>query len=142
LNIWPKASWSPTAWRIRTVWWAQTVTVGYERITGLRLPYQKADGSFSANKSRTIDFNAGELVTLLRSATAHADLFPDQPAELCSRTKSKSIRIALSEGVALFGVEQKPDGRTRVTIQHDKLTSLDDVERWRFYWGEWLDAIE
>ena len=123
-------------------WWAQTITVGYERITGLRLPYQKADGSFSANKSKTLHTDANELATLLRSPAAHADLFPDQPTELRSRVQSRSVRIAFSDGVVLFGVEQKPDGKAKVTIEHNKLTSLDDVQRWRFYWGEWLDALE
>ena len=36
-------------------WWAQTVTVGFERITGLRLPYQRRDGTFTAGKSHTVD---------------------------------------------------------------------------------------
>ncbi|MGH3668101.1 MAG: hypothetical protein ACRDU7_07410, partial [Acidimicrobiia bacterium] len=40
-------------------WWAQTVTVGYERITGLRLPHQQPDGTFSAGKSSTVTGNAG-----------------------------------------------------------------------------------
>src|SRR6185312_7154445 len=34
-------------------WWAQTVTVGYERIKGLRAVGQRRDGSFEANKSKT-----------------------------------------------------------------------------------------
>ena len=34
-------------------WWAQAVTVGYERIKGLRAVGQRRDGSFEANKSRT-----------------------------------------------------------------------------------------
>ena len=35
-------------------WWAQTVTVGYERIKGLRAIGQRRDGSFAASKSRTL----------------------------------------------------------------------------------------
>ena len=34
-------------------WWAQAVTVGYERIKGLRAVGQRRDGSYEANKSRT-----------------------------------------------------------------------------------------
>ncbi len=36
-------------------WWAQTVTVGYERIKGLRARGQRRDGSYEATKSRTFD---------------------------------------------------------------------------------------
>ena len=35
-------------------WWAQTVTVGWERITGRRLPHQMPDGTFTASVTRTI----------------------------------------------------------------------------------------
>src|SRR5262249_51166769 len=34
-------------------WWAQMVTVGYERIRGLRARGQRRDGSYEATKSRT-----------------------------------------------------------------------------------------
>src|SRR5215470_4635421 len=34
-------------------WWAQSVTVGYERIRGLRAVGQRRDGSFEASKSKT-----------------------------------------------------------------------------------------
>src|SRR5687767_10343667 len=36
-------------------WWTQTVTVGYERIKGLRARGQRRDGSYEASKSRTFD---------------------------------------------------------------------------------------
>jgi hypothetical protein len=36
-------------------WWSQAVTVGYERIKGLRARGQRRDGSYEANRSRTYD---------------------------------------------------------------------------------------
>src|SRR5262245_33211937 len=36
-------------------WWAQTVTVGYERIKGLRERGQRRNGTYEASKSRTYD---------------------------------------------------------------------------------------
>ena len=41
-------------------WWAQTVTVGFERITGIRLPHQMADGTFTAGV-HAVSFDAGSL---------------------------------------------------------------------------------
>src|SRR5690606_11825315 len=35
-------------------WWAQAVTVGYERLTGIRLPGQMPGGTFSVSRSRTM----------------------------------------------------------------------------------------
>ncbi|MFP5245818.1 MAG: hypothetical protein ACLGH0_03915, partial [Thermoanaerobaculia bacterium] len=34
-------------------WWSQTVTVGYERIRGLRAVGQRMSGAWEANKSKT-----------------------------------------------------------------------------------------
>jgi len=36
-------------------WWTQTVTVGYERIKGLRARGQRRDGTYEATKSRTFN---------------------------------------------------------------------------------------
>ncbi len=51
-----------------TGWWAQGVTVGYERIAGLRLPGQTPDGAFSVSRSRVLEIP----VELLRAAVAQA----------------------------------------------------------------------
>src|SRR5712671_2523924 len=51
-------------------WWSQSVTVGYERIKGLRARGQRRDGSYEATKSRT--FNVP--VTVLFDAWADAKM--------------------------------------------------------------------
>ncbi|HMO43459.1 MAG TPA: hypothetical protein PKB04_09090, partial [Phenylobacterium sp.] len=48
-------------------WWAQAVTVSYERITGLRLPGQMADGTFTANVSRTMQVDADALRAVIQA---------------------------------------------------------------------------
>jgi len=40
-------------------WWAQTVTVGYERIKGLRAIGQRRDGAFEATKSKVFAVTLG-----------------------------------------------------------------------------------
>src|SRR5688500_12406639 len=42
-------------------WWAQMVTVGYERIRGLRQRGQRLGGTFHATKSRTLPVSAAEV---------------------------------------------------------------------------------
>lgn len=121
-------------------WWAQTVTVGFERITGRRLPYQRPDGTFTASKSATVDVDAAVLRALLLNDEDRAGLFPDQQTELRSKPTSKSIRIRIGPGDALFGVSATGD-RTKVTIAHEKLPTFDLVEEWKFYWSDWLAAL-
>lgn len=49
-------------------WWAQTVTVGYERIRGLREIGQRRGGSYEATKSRTFPVPVTRLYAALGSA--------------------------------------------------------------------------
>ena len=123
-------------------WWSQAVTVGYERITGLRLPHQRPDGTFTAGKSKVVAVEADVLRRLLVEDEHRRDLFPGQDTELRSRPASKTIRLGIGGGVALIDIEERDDGRTRVGVAHEKLPDPDAVERWKFYWAEWLDALD
>ncbi len=129
-------------------WWSQTVTVGFERITGRRLPHQRADGTFAVSKSATVDVAADRLRAMLLDDTDRADLFPGQATQRRSRPTSKTVRIAFVTGVAAIGLVTVEEGggatdqaRTRVTVQHEKLPDPGAVEHWRGYWAQWLEAI-
>lgn len=123
-------------------WWAQGVTVGFELITGRRLPYQRADGTFAASRSRTVDVACDELRAALLDEDGRAELFPGHDTELRSRPGSRSIRLALAGGVVLLTLDAVADGRTRVAVEHGKLPDPAAVEEWRFWWGEWLEALD
>ena len=120
-------------------WWAQAVTIGYERIVGLRQRGQMADGTFTTNASRTLELDADTLrARLLDGRDA---LFPGMKTELRSRTTSKSLRIAFPEGVALIALTPASRGRTTVTVQHEKLPTPEAVERSTAYWSTWLTGL-
>lgn len=123
-------------------WWAQTITVGFERIAGLRLPHQQPDGTFSAGKTRTVDIDAGALRGMLFDDADRRDLFPGLDTELRSRPTSKVPRIAIGPGTAQIAIDELDDGRVRISVTHEKLRALEDVDEWKSYWSDWLDAIE
>jgi hypothetical protein len=123
-------------------WWAQAVTVGYERITGLRLPHQGPDGMFTVNASRTVLADGNALREMLLDAADRVDLFPRIQTELRSRPTSKNIRIAIAPGTAEFAINARADGRTTVAIHHVRLPSPEDVDHWKRYWSDWLTAID
>lgn len=122
-------------------WWAQAVTVGYERITGRRLPNQRADGTFTASASRTVDVDPDALRADLLDDARRAALLPDVTTTLRSRPTAKSVRLGVADGIVLIGLEPRPDGRVRVTVAHERLASPADVERWRGHWSAWLDEL-
>lgn len=124
------------------LWWAQTVTVGYERISGRRLPYQRADGSFTAGRSKTVAVDAGALREALLDAEARAELLPEHASELRSKPTSKDIRLAIGPGVAIIRLQTLADGRAKLSIEHNGLPDSEAAERWRHWWGEWLEALD
>ncbi len=122
-------------------WWAQGVTVGYERITGIRLPYQQADGTFTANKSRTVSGDADALRSMLLDADSRSDLFAGLSTELKSKPTSKAIRLAIGPGVAAVYIEDRTEGRAKITVAHEGLPHAESVDEWKFFWSDWLEAI-
>ena len=127
-------------------WWAQTIAVGYERITGRRLPYQRSDGTFSAPRSRTVRANPATLRALLLDDADRADLLPGLATHLRSRPTSKNLRVAIGgendDGTVEIAMTPRDDGRVTVHVEHARLAGPDQVESWKAFWGEWLDAID
>ncbi|MBW3658450.1 MAG: DUF4287 domain-containing protein [Actinobacteria bacterium] len=123
-------------------WWAQAVTVGWERITGRRLPNQMADGTFTAGRSATITADASALRELLLDDDGRADLFPGMATTLRSRPTSKSLRVGMPDGTAGIVLAPKDDGRVTVTVAHTRLSSPEEVAHWKAFWGEWLGALD
>lgn len=123
-------------------WWAQSVTVGYERMTGRRVRNQRTDGSFAANASRTLMIDAEVLRERLLDDVSRRGLFPDEgDVELRSRPGSKAVRLGMVQGVAVLSIAATSDGRTKVTVQHDRLPSADSVTHWKAFWADWLDQL-
>ena len=123
-------------------WWAQTVTVGYERITGLRLPHQRPDGTFTAGKTRTVHVDGDLLRSMLLDEGERESLFPGLESELRSRPSAKVLRIGIGHGVAQISIEPRNGGTVRISIAHERLPAAEDVPRWKHYWSEWLEALD
>ncbi|WP_277213735.1 DUF4287 domain-containing protein [Isoptericola croceus] len=130
-------------------WWAQSVTVGYERITGIRLPGQMPDGTFTVSRSRTLDVDPETVRALLLDDGDRAALVPGLTLTLRSRPGVKQPRFSVAEVGAqdpaehgVLMVSTDPVGqRTRMTLTHERLASPAAAEHWRGYWGEWLAAL-
>ena len=123
-------------------WWAQTITVGYERITGLRLPYQMPDGTFTATKTRTLAVAPQELREMLLDSERRTDLFPGLETELRSGPTSKAIRLKIGPGIALVSLEPRGQDGTTITVAHEQLPAFELVEEWKHYWAAWFDTLQ
>jgi hypothetical protein len=128
-------------------WWCQGVTVGYERIAGLRLPGQMPDGTFSVSRSRVVSIDADALKALLLDDTSRADLLPGFQSTLRSKLTTKWPRFALERdgepvGTLLVSFDATPSGRTRLVLTHDKIATAEEAELWKEYWADWLAAAD
>ncbi len=123
-------------------WWSQTVTVGWERITGRRAKYQALDGTFATSKTRTMTIDPDELRSMLLDADDRLDLFPGLVTVLRSRPTAKVPRLAI-EGAGEIQITAVPkaNAKTVVTVTHSKLGSASELQPWKQYWTEWLAAL-
>jgi hypothetical protein len=124
-------------------WWAQTVTVGYERIKGLRAVGQRRDGSFEANKSKTFPVPLGRLYAAFHNARMRARWLPGVDLTVRTATRAKSMRITWPDQTSVVvGFEGKGPRKSLVAVQHGKLADRTSATRMKEYWSERLGALE
>jgi len=123
-------------------WWAQTVTVGYERIKGLRAIGQRRDGSFEANKSKTFAVPLPRLYRAFHDRRARARWLPSVDLSVRSATPRKSMRITWPDSsLVVVGFQSRGSGKSQVSLSHTKLPDQSASNRMKQYWTERLDTL-
>ena len=74
-------------------WWSQTVTVGYERIKGLRARGQRRDGTYEASKSRTFNVPVVTLFDAWADAGLRRRWLNGAKVRIRTATAPKSMRL-------------------------------------------------
>src|SRR4029453_8416986 len=121
-------------------WWAQSVTVGYERIKGLRAVGQRRNGAFEASKSRTFPVPLARLFRSFHDSRQRARWLPDVDLRVRSATPEKYLRITWPDETSVaVGFLAKGAGKSQVAIQHEKLPDKAAATRLKAYWSERLD---
>ena len=123
-------------------WWSQTVTVGYERIKGLRARGQRRDGSYEATKSRTFDVPVTKLFNAWAKAPVRRRWLDGASVKVRTATAPKSIRLDWTDGsIIAVGFIAKSKTKSSVAVAHTKLPDKESATRVKQYWGERLDAL-
>jgi hypothetical protein len=122
-------------------WWTQTVTVGYERIRGLRVRGQRRDGSFEANKSRTFAVPVETLFKAFSNARTRSKWLPIK-AKVRTASANKTMRLTWPDQTLVqLSFMAKGDWKSMVTVQHEKLRDKATATNLTAWWGERLDAL-
>jgi len=123
-------------------WWAQTITVGYERVRGLRDRGQVRGGSYRVQKSRTFDAGVGALFRATREPRLRAKWIPGVKLVLRSATSGKVVRFTWSDGSSVeVRFTSKGRGRASLAIEHSGLAGKEEADLVRMSWSERLDRL-
>ena len=122
-------------------WWAQTVTVGYERIKGMREIGQRRSGSYEATKSKTIAAPAAVVFRAFNDARARRKWLPDTKVVVRKATPGKSLRMTWPDGTAVEVWLTPKGAKTATAVTHRKLSGREDAEQRKQFWSDRLAAL-
>ena len=123
-------------------WWSQTVTVGYERIKGLRAIGQRRDGGFETNKSKTFGVPLGRLYRAWIDGKTRARWLPGIALSVRTATRNKSMRITWPDQTSVqLGFIGKGARKSQVAVQHGKLADRAAATKMKAFWEERLQAL-
>jgi len=124
-------------------WWSQSVTVGYERIRGLRAIGQRRGGSYEANKSKTVPVPIDRLFAAWADAKTRRRWLPGVKLVVRKATANRSMRITWEEDgtSVVVGFEARGPQKSMVALTHQKLPDRARADELKRYWGERLAAL-
>ncbi|MEY2562953.1 MAG: hypothetical protein QOH88_1146 [Verrucomicrobiota bacterium] len=125
-------------------WWAQTVTVAYERARGLRAMNQRSDGSFSTSVSRTVPVPVERLFAIWSETKLRAKWLADAPLTVRKATPNKSLRLVWNGGQSRVNVDFLAKGRSKsqVSLDHENLPNAASVKQRKLYWSEAMERMK
>jgi hypothetical protein len=123
-------------------WWTQMVTVGYERLKGLRARGQRRDGTYEASKSRTFDVPVATLFDAWADAAIRRRWLDEPGVKVRTATAPKSMRLGWPDGTIIaVGFTAKGPAKSVVALAHTKLSDRETADRLKQYWAERLDVL-
>jgi uncharacterized protein YndB with AHSA1/START domain len=123
-------------------WWAQAVTVSYERARGLRAANQ-AKGGYQVNVSKTIPVSIERVFRAVVKPGRRDPWIEPGTLKVRTSTEPKSARFDFKDGSSRVMVwfESKGQAKTTVGIMHERLKDAKSVEEMRAFWKERLARL-
>jgi hypothetical protein len=119
-------------------WWAQTLTVDFERARGLRQRHERPDG-FEITKSRTLAAPLAATYAAWVDDDVRASWL-DGGLEITTAVENKRVRGRWDGGPSRLVVEltAKGEARTLVQVVHSKLPDAEAAEQAKADWARRL----
>lgn len=124
-------------------WWAQSITVGYERLRGLRDVGQRRGGGYDANKSATVAAPVEALWRAMHDPRQRKRWLPDVELEIRTATEPKSMRIRLADGIRMEAYfTAKGPAKSSLAVQLQGFPNKEAAQAAKEFWGERLAALK
>jgi hypothetical protein len=122
-------------------WWSQAVTVGYERIKGLRDKGQRRGGSYEASKSRTFNTPIEKLFDAFANDRKRRRWLGTS-FKVRSSLPLKRMSVTCDDNtVVQVGFWTKGPAKSAVAVQHQKLRDRTAVDTTKKAWAERFDRL-
>jgi Domain of unknown function (DUF4287) len=124
-------------------WWAQSITVGYERARGMRLKYQQSDG-FTISASKTIAVPLDVLFDAFVDGRKRKRWLTDGTMSLRTSQPGRSARFDWEDGSTRVnvGFTAKSPSKSTVALAHERLADADEAETAKALWKERLAELK
>ena len=139
-------------------WYAQGITVSYERERGVRAMNQRFDGAWEVSVSKTMTASTAQLVKALSDARKRHDWIGEADPKLAKAMaggfadKKSTGFVVRPDGLGRFRYRwdgsivqlyaiPKAGGKVTLTVQHTKLPDGEAVERYRVQWKSALALL-
>jgi hypothetical protein len=130
---------------IKNGWWAQMVTVEYEREHGMRKLLQRTDGSYSVTAHRTVDMPVSKLFSKWQRIVREDATLQRKKITPTTVRANKTIRYTIrykgSDERVIVAFAAKDPASSRIGIDHERLASKSMVETSRAFWKKLLAKI-
>jgi hypothetical protein len=129
-----------------TGWWAQTITVEYERKIGRREVGQSCDGDFQASVTKTLPGTMDQVFAHWQEFVNGMEHFNqvgfNSPPQSSETQKWRYWRISLQDGSRLsIIINQKSADKVSLAVRQEKLADARAVEDWKAYWKNQLQEF-
>jgi hypothetical protein len=125
-------------------WWAQGVTVEYERARGLRALGSGRDGLFSVGATRTVAVPVEQLYAAVVDPELRERWLPGDKVRERTLLPHRSARYDWEDGPTrlVVGFVEKGPAKSQIAVSHERVPDADVAEVLKAYWRERLTTLK
>jgi hypothetical protein len=125
-------------------WWAQGVTVAYERARGLRAPGQRRGGLFEVNAAKTVAVPVERLYEAFIDPDLRERWLPGASMEVRTTRPGRSIRANWDDGSTRLVVDftTKGEAKSQVALVHERIADAATADELKAWWRGRVAALK